>query len=91
VLGGGDEELARRVERVGVPACSEHALSEDEIDVLALADAEADAHVHLRADRALSHGLLGWPLGRGDEVDGDRASATGDRVSVLDRFGRVVG
>jgi hypothetical protein len=40
VLGCGDEELAGGVEGVGVPACGEHALSEDEIDVLAFADAE---------------------------------------------------
>ena len=40
VLGCGDEELTGGVEGVGVPACGEHALSEDEIDVLAFADAE---------------------------------------------------
>ena len=27
---------------MGLPACAEHALSEDEVDVTALADAEAD-------------------------------------------------
>ena len=91
VLGGRDQELAGRVERVGVPARGEHALAEDEVDVLAFADAEADPDVHLRAHRALAHGLLRRPLGRGDEVDGDGASAPGDGVGVLDGVGCVVG
>lgn len=59
VLGGGDEELAGGVEDVGVPSGIEHALAEDQVDVAALADAEADPQVHLRAHRALAHGLLG--------------------------------
>jgi len=90
VLGGRDEELAWRVEGVGVPARGEHALAEDEIDVLAFADAEADPHIHLRAHGALTHGLLGRPLGRGDQVDRDGAPAAGNRVRVLDRTGRVI-
>ena len=82
VLGCGDEELAGRVERVRLPAGGEHALAEDEVDVLAFADAEADPDVHLGADRALAHGLLGRPLGGGDEGDGDGPAAPGDRVGV---------
>jgi hypothetical protein len=56
---------------VGVPSGVEHALAEDQVDVAALADAEADPQVHLRAHRALAHGLLGRPLGRGHQGDGD--------------------
>ena len=82
VFGGGDEELAGGVEFVGVPAGGEHALAEDEVDVFAFADAEADPHVHLGAERALAHGLLGRPLGGGDEGDGDGPAAAGDRVGV---------
>jgi hypothetical protein len=40
------QEFARGVEGVGVPARGEHALAKDEIDVLAVTDAEADPDVH---------------------------------------------
>jgi hypothetical protein len=59
VLGGGDEDLARGGQPMGVPACGEHARSENPVDVRALADTEADPPVHLRAHRALAHGLPG--------------------------------
>jgi hypothetical protein len=42
VLGCRDQELAGRVEGVGVPSRAEHALAEDQIHVFALADTEAD-------------------------------------------------
>jgi hypothetical protein len=61
---------------MGRPACGEHALPENEIGVFTLA--EANLYVHFASDCALSHGLLGWPLGRGDEVDGDCSPASGD-------------
>src|SRR5207248_7175970 len=54
VLGCGDEELARCVERVRLPAGREHALSEAQVNVPAFADAEADAHIRLRPQRALA-------------------------------------
>ena len=73
VLGGGDEELAGCVQRVRVPSRGKHALPEDEFHVPALANAEADAGIHLRAHRALAHGFLGWPLGRGYDGDGQGA------------------
>jgi hypothetical protein len=37
VLGSGDEELAGRVETLGVPPDREHALTHDQIDVFAFA------------------------------------------------------
>ena len=91
MLGVGDEELTGRVERVRGPARGEHALPEDQVDVAPLADAEADPRVHLRADRALPHGLLGWPLGRGYQGDGDRAAEAGDGVGVAHSSGCLVG
>ena len=97
VLGCGDQELAGRVEGVRVPAGGEHALAEDQVDVLALADPEADPHVHLGAQRALAHRLLGRPLRRGDQGHGDGPAAPGDRVGVgggvgcgLGQFGVLV-
>ena len=42
VLGGGDQELTGGVEGVRLPSYGEHALPEDEVDVSALADPEAD-------------------------------------------------
>jgi hypothetical protein len=47
VFGGGDEELAGGVEGVGVPAAGEHALAENQVDVLTLADSEAQPDIHL--------------------------------------------
>ena len=91
VLGCGDQELAGRVERVRVPPRGEHALSEDQVHVSPLADAEADPRVHLRAHRALPHRLLGWPLGRGDEGYRDRAAQARDGVGVAHRVGCLVG
>ncbi len=55
---GRDQELGWRVERMSLPACGEHALAEDEVDVAVLADAEADPHVHLGARHALA--LVFW-------------------------------
>ena len=78
VFGCGDQELARRVQRVGMPSGGEHALAEDQVDVAALADAEAHAHVHLRAERALAHRLLGRPLGGRNEGHRDSPAAPGD-------------
>jgi hypothetical protein len=72
------QEFARGVESVGVPARSKHALARDEVDVVVLADAEADPGVHLRQHGALPHGLPGGPLGGSDQVDGDRAATPGD-------------
>ena len=90
VLGGRYEELARRVERVRLPAGGQHALSEDEVDVLAFPDPEADPDVHLGAHRAVSHGLLRRALGGRDQADGHGAPAPGDRVGVPDRSRGVV-
>src|SRR5579872_1321510 len=73
VSGIGYEELSGRVEGLRIPSCGEHSLAEDEVCVFALADPEADADVHLRADCSLAHGFLGWPLCRGDEGNRDRA------------------
>ena len=63
VLGCGDQELAGCVEGVGRPAGGEHALAEDEVDVAAFPDAQADPDVHLRADSTGAHGLLCRALG----------------------------
>ena len=41
VFGCGDEEFTGCIEVVGIPSGAEHSLSEDQVDVLALADAEA--------------------------------------------------
>jgi hypothetical protein len=58
-------------------------LPENEVDVLALTDPEADAYVHLGAHRTLAHGFLGRAL-RG----GDQAMPT--RESFIDRdFSRI--
>jgi DNA-binding NarL/FixJ family response regulator len=54
VLGRGDEELARRVESVGVPPGREHALAGDELDVLPLAHAEADPELSTHKPRIAS-------------------------------------
>jgi hypothetical protein len=39
----------------------------------------------------LAHGFLSWSLGRGHQVDGDGATAAGDRVGMFDGFGCIVG
>jgi hypothetical protein len=70
VFGCGEKKLAGGVEGVGVPAGGEHALAEDQVGVLALADTEADPHVHHRAQRALAHGFLGE-----DPLDPDPGTA----------------
>jgi len=36
---------------------------------------QADADIHLGADGAFAHGLLAWPLGRGNEIYRDGAAA----------------
>ena len=77
VFGGGDEELAGGVEGVGGPAGGEHALAEDEVDVAAFPDAQADADVHLGADGAGAHGLLRRPLGGGEQGHGRRPGRGG--------------
>ncbi|MCW2938641.1 MAG: hypothetical protein JWN00_1626 [Actinomycetia bacterium] len=92
VAGCGDEELAGGVEGVGVPVGGVGALSEDEIGIPAFSDAQADAYVHLRTDRALAHGVLGGSLGRGEQSDGeqsdgDGAASASDRVGGGDGFG----
>jgi hypothetical protein len=68
----------------GVPAGSEHALSQDEADVLALADTKAYPQVHLGAHRALAHGFLRGPLSSGYQRDGYGGTKSG---VVLTLFG----
>jgi hypothetical protein len=51
------------------PVVSIHPPSEDQVNVFALPDAEADPGVHLRAHRALSHRLPCRPLGCINESD----------------------
>jgi hypothetical protein len=65
-----------------VPSCDEHSLAEDQLDILALTDPEADPHVHLRPQCALAHCFLRRPLGRGDQRHRDSPAAAGDRVGV---------
>ncbi len=68
----------------GVPAGSEHAFSQDEADVLALADTKAYPQVHLGAHRALAHGFLRGPLSSGYQRDGYGGTKSG---VVLTLFG----
>src|SRR5690606_20915151 len=91
VCGGGEQELAGCVEGVGMPPGVEHPLPKDEIDVLALPDAEAHPDVHLRPDGTLAHGLLRGALSGRYEGDGDCASSSCDRVRVAGGVGCVVG
>jgi hypothetical protein len=91
VLRCGDEELAGRVERVGVPPGGEHALPEYQVDVFALADAEADPRVHLGTHRALPHGLLRRPLGGGDQCYRHGAAESRDGVGISHGAGCLVG
>src|ERR1019366_7429232 len=91
VLGSGDQEFSGRVERVRVPSGGEHSLAEDEVDIFALADAKADADVHLRSDGAFSHGFLGRALGCRDQGDRDGTAAAGDGIGVGRSVWRVVG
>src|SRR6266545_678483 len=74
-----------------MPPRAEHALPQDEINVLAFPDTEADAYVHLRPYDALAHRLLRRALSRGDQRDRDGPAATRDRVGFLDRVRCVVG
>jgi hypothetical protein len=83
VFGVRQQECAGLGELVGVPARREGALAEDEVDVAAFADAQADPHVHLGPDGGFAHRVLGRPLGGGDQVDRDRPAAPGDGVGVL--------
>ena len=62
VLGIGNQECARLAELVGVPAGFECALSQDQIHVAAFPHAQAYPGIHLRADRAFTHGILARPL-----------------------------
>jgi hypothetical protein len=80
--GRGDQERARRSQGVGAPAGGEHASAEDEVDVAAFPDAEADADVHLRPDGAVAHGLLGRPLRGREQSHGDGPAAAGNGVGV---------
>jgi hypothetical protein len=89
VLGCGDEELSGGVEVWACHPALSMPLSEDEVDVLALADAKADPSVHLRTHRALSHRLLLGPLGGGNHGDRDGAAEPGDRVGVFGGVGRA--
>jgi hypothetical protein len=73
--------------RVRGPAVGEHSLAEDEVDVAAFAHAQADPVVHLGADGAGLHGLLGGSLGGGEQGDGEGAAPAGNRVGVSDRRG----
>ncbi len=61
----------------GVPAGSEHALPQEEADVLALADTTAYPQVPLAAHRALAHGLPRGPLSSGHQRDGYAAAKPG--------------
>jgi hypothetical protein len=85
VLRSGDQKRAGLGERVRVPSGIERFLPQDQLDVAAFPDAQAYPHVHLRADGVFSHGLLGWPLRGGDEVDRDGAAAPGDGVGAVVR------
>lgn len=85
VFRGADQELAGGVELVRVPAGLDHALSQDELSVAGFADAEAQPDIHLGADRALAHGVLGRALGGGDQVDRWCAATSRDRIGVIDR------
>ena len=91
VAGCGDEEFPGRVEVMGIPSGPEHSLPEDKVDVPRLADAETYPQIHLGTYRALAHGLLGRPLGRGYQGDGDGASQPRDGIGVAHRILRVVG
>ncbi|TDD06749.1 hypothetical protein E1294_48700 [Nonomuraea diastatica] len=51
VFRGADQELAGGVELVRVPSGLDHALPQDEVSVACFSDAEAQADVHLGADR----------------------------------------
>src|ERR1700722_14585982 len=72
VPGRGDEEFTRRIEVVRIPSGPQHSLPEDQVDVPRFADTEADPQIHLRANGALAHRLLRWPLCRGDKSYRDR-------------------
>jgi hypothetical protein len=73
-----------------MPPGVEHALAEDQIDVFAFANPEADPSVHLGSDSALAHRLLRRPLGRGNEGYRDCAAEPGDRVAVAHSRGCLV-
>lgn len=83
VLGTGDQKFAWLGELVGVPPGVHHSLSQDEVAVAGFPYPRADADVHLRVDRgSLAHGLLCWPLGRGNQVLRHGAAPAGYRVGV---------
>ena len=94
VLGIGYQECARLVELVRVPAGFECSLAEDQVYVAAFPHAQAYPDIHLRADRAFAHGILAWPLGRGQEHDRDGPAKPCHRIGVgvglLGQFGVFV-
>ena len=91
MLGSGYQELSGGVERVRGPSCGEHSLTEDEVDVFAFADTKANAYIHLRADRTLSHGFLGWALSGRNEGDGHGTATASDGIGKARSVRCVVG
>ena len=89
VLGIGYQECARLIEHVRVPAGFECALAQDQVDFAAFPHAQAYPGIHLRADRAFAHGILAWPLGRGDQLDRDGPAQPGHRIGVGVGFARA--
>ena len=87
----GDQELAGRVELMGVPAGAEHSLAEDKVHVSWFPDAEAYPHVHLRSHGTLPHSFLRWPLGRGYECHGQGSPEACNRVGVIHCIGCLLG
>src|SRR5208337_5695439 len=83
----GDEEFSWSVEVVGIPSGPEHSLPQDQVYVPWLADPEAYPQIHLRAHRALAHGLLRGPLSSRDKSYRHRAAKPGDGIGVAHRVG----
>jgi hypothetical protein len=65
-----------------VPGGFEHSLPEDEVYFAAFPHAQAYPGIHWRADRAFAHGILAWPLGRGDQPDRDSPAQPRHRIGV---------
>jgi hypothetical protein len=61
-------------------------LPEDQIGIAAFPHAQADADIHLGADGAFAHGLLAWPLSRGDQVDRGGPAAPGGGIGAVVGF-----
>lgn len=87
----GDEEFSRRVKVVGIPSGPEHSLPQDQVHVPWLADPEAYQQIHLRAHRALAHGLLRGPLSSRDKSYRHCAAKPRDGIGVAHPGGGLVG